>query len=307
MTISVERTGHLAQIASVAAFSIGIMVQKDLTTRYPPADILMLQFAASAMLMWIICAVLGYLPKRLSEVVPGFLWGILAPGIVFLLSSTGASRTDGVSVALIWGIMPLIGPILARLLLGERFHWSLPIGAMIAFSGLIVLTLDRQAIGLGDPIGNLLVLAAVLSAASGQIIGRRLNTRGTPWFRLATLQVTGGLFFTAIFSSLDGSWTIPTAKDSAAFISLAYLVLGMTMVAFIGYNLALSRIQVTWIAFYSSLNPAIGTVAAVILLGALVRPLDIAGIAIIVGGVAVPYMWRIIQGRKAALGALNIK
>ena len=303
MIISGERTGHLAQIASVMAFSVGVMVQKDLATRYPPADILMLQFAASAMLMWIICAVLGYLPQRLSEAVPGFLWGFMSPGMVFLFSGYGASRTDGVSVALIWGILPLMGPIFGRLLLGERFHWSLPFGAVMAFSGLVILTLDRQIIGVGDPIGNLLVLAAVLTAASGQIVGRRLNTRGTPWFRLATLQVTGGTFFATIFASLDGSWTLPAADDSAAFIAFAYLVLGMTMVAFIGYNLALSRIQVAWVAFYSSLQPAIGTVAAVILLAALVRPLDIAGLAIIVTGVAVPHVLRIVRARRSGNSA----
>ena len=298
MIISGERTGHLAQITSVAAFGIGVMVQKDLATRYPPADILMLQFAASAGLMWIICWIMGYLPKRLSEAVPGFLWGFMAPGMVFLFSSHGAARTDGVSVALIWGLLPLVGPITGRLLLGERFHWSLPFGAVMAFSGLVVLTLDRQAIGVGDPIGNLLVLAAVLTAASGQIIGRRLNTRGAPWFRLATLQVTGGMAFVTIFASLDGDWALPAADDGAAFIAYAYLVLGMTMVAFVGYNLALSRIQVAWVAFYSSLQPVIGTLAAAVLLAALVRPLDIAGLAIIVTGVAIPHALRILKARR---------
>jgi len=304
MTFSGELTGHLAQIASVTGFSVGVQVQKDLVARYPPADILMLQFAASAAVMWIACAVLGILPKRLRDAVPGFFWGFLSPGFVFLFSSMGAERTDGVSVALIWGALPVIGPVAGRVLLGERFHWSLPFGAVIAFAGLVVLTLDRQAIGIGDPVGDLLVLAAVLTAACGQIVGRRLNTAGAHWFRLATLQVTGGLFLATVFARLDGEWTVPAADDTAAYIAFAYLVLGMTMVAFVGYNLALSRIQVAWVAFYSSLQPAIGTLAAVILLSAVVRPLDIAGLAIIVGGVASPHVLRIVRQRRGdAAGA----
>ena len=36
-----------------------------------------------------------------------------------------------------------------------------------------------------------------------------------------------------------------------------------------------------------------GTAAAVVLLAALVRPTDIAGIAVVMGGIALPHVWRI--------------
>ena len=295
-----ERTGHLAQIASVSSFSTGIMVQKALTERYPAADVVAQQFLAAALLMWAICWFLGYLPKRLPQALPGILWGCLTPGLVFLFASAGAERTDGVSVALIWGVLPLMGPFLGLLLLGERFHWSLPAGASIAFAGLVVLTLDRQAMGSGDGLGNLLVLAGVVSAAAGQIIGRRLNTSGAPWFRMATLQITGAALISTVVAMSDGSVTLVRVDDFAAHGALAYLVFAMTMVNFIGYNLALSRIAVAWISFYSSLSPALGTLTAAVLLAELVRPLDALGISIIVGGIAVPHALRIRRSRAQA-------
>jgi drug/metabolite transporter (DMT)-like permease len=298
-----ERTGHIAQVVSVCAFSVGIMVQKGLAARYSAADVVALQFVAAAALMWCVCALWGYLPRRASEALPGLAWGCLTPGLVFLFASAGAQRTDGVSVALIWGLMPLIGPLLGRLLLGERFHWSLPFGASISFCGLVVLTLERQAIGSGTIPGDLLVLAGVLSAASGQIIGRRLNTSGAPWLRMATLQITGAAAISLVVAHLDGVWMVPPLEDSEAYGSLAYLVLGMTMANFIGYNLALSRIQVAWIAFYNSLSPAIGSLTAVLLLGEVVRPLDMAGIAVIVSGVAIPHAMRIRRARRGAEAA----
>jgi len=300
MIITHERTGHLAQITAVTVLSIGIIVQKHLAIRFPPADIVFVQFAVSAVIMWAACWVLGLLPKRMSEVVPGILWGFLMPGSVFLFTSAGAARTDGVSTALIWGLLPLLGPILARLILGERIHWSLPFGAVITFAGLIVLTFNRQAIGTGDPLGNLLVLIGVLSAAGGQIIGRILNTGTAPWFRLATLQVTGGTMVAFVVAGIDGAWTVPPIADTEAMLALAYLVIGMTIINFVGLNLALSRIQVAWVALYNSIGPAIGTLTAVILLSSLVRPFDIAGIAIIVAGVATPHLMRIITMRRSA-------
>jgi drug/metabolite transporter (DMT)-like permease len=297
MLISGERTGHLAQITAVTVLAIGFVVQKDLAARYPPADIVALQCAVAAVLMWATCWALGYLPTRLGEFVPGFAWGFLMPGAVFLFTSAGAARTDGVSVALIWGLLPLVGPVLARLILGERFHWSLPFGAAIAFLGLVVLTLDRRSIGIGDLAGDLLVAAGVLSASFGQIIGRKLNTRGDPWFRMATLQVTGGTVAAALLAGLDGAWSLPAPGDTTALFALAYLVAGMTIVNFVGLNLALSRIPVAWAAFYNSLNPAVGTLAAVVLLSALVRPVDLAGLAIIIAGVATPHLMRIVRRR----------
>jgi drug/metabolite transporter (DMT)-like permease len=288
-----ELTGHVAEILSVAAFSIGVMVQKDLSQHLAPADIVALQLTLSLGPMWLICAFLGALPGRMSEIVPGLLWGCLTPGLVFLFASSGAALTDGVSVALIWGMTPLIVPFLGRLFLGERFHWSLPVGAFVAFAGIIVLTLDRQNIGAGDLTGNLLVGAGMLSAAIGQIVGRRLNTRGAPWFRIATLQVTGAACISWVFALADGEWAMPPINEPGVTGQMAFLVLGMTMGNFIGYNLALSRIRVAWISLYNSLNPAIGTVAAAILVSALVRPYDVIGIMVVMAGVALPHLWRI--------------
>ena len=299
MIITPERTGHLAQITAVTVLAIGIIVQKHLALRYPPADIVFIQFAVSAVIMWAACWALGLLPRRLAEIVPGVCWGFLMPGSVFLFTSAGAARTDGVSTALIWGLLPLLGPILARIFLGERIHWSLPFGAVITFAGLIVLTFDRQAVGAGDPYGNLLVLIGVLSAAGGQIIGRILNTGTAPWFRLATLQVTGGTMAAFVVAGLDGTWEVPPLADGPAMAALVYLVIGMTIINFVGLNLALSRIQVAWVALYNSLGPAIGTLTAVILLSSLIRPFDIAGIAIIVAGVATPHLMRIATNRRS--------
>ena len=296
-----ELTGHVAEIISVAAFAIGVMVQKDLAREFPAADVVALQFTLALGPMWLICVFLGVQPRRWSQVVPGLLWGCLTPGLVFLFASAGAARTDGVSVALIWSITPLIVPVLGRLFLSERFHWTLPAGAAVAFVGVIVLTLDRQAIGEGDTLGNLLVALGMLSAAFGQIVGRRLNTRSAPWFRIATLQVTGATGIAWVIALADGEFSAPSIVDTDAMGKLAFLVVGMTMANFIGYNLALSRIPVAWISLYSSLNPAIGTAAAVLLLSALVRPYDVIGITIVMAGVALPHAWRIARRTRGPL------
>jgi len=293
-----ELTGHVAEVVSVAAFAIGIIVQKDLAQHMPAADIVALQLTLALGPMWLMCALLGALPSRISEVVPGLLWGCLTPGLVFLFASAGAALTDGVSVALIWGTTPLIVPFLGRLFLNERFHWTMLAGATFAFVGLLLLTLNRQDLGVGHLDGNLLVAAGTIAAAFGQIVGRRLNTRGAPWFRIATLQVTGAALISLLVALSDGRWEAPAAADTTAMAQLAFLVFGMTMANFIGYNLALSRIPVAWISLYSSLNPAIGTAAAVILLAALVRPVDIAGIVVVMGGVALPHAWRIPRGGR---------
>lgn len=293
-----ELVGHVAQIVSTAAFAIGIMVQKDLTQYAPAADIVALQLTLSLAPMWLICAYLGHLPRRMSEIIPGLLWGCLTPGLVFLFASAGAARTDGVSIALIWGMAPLIVPFMGRLFLGERFHWTLPLGAVVAFAGIIVLTLNRQEIGAGDLTGNLLVGAGMLCASFGQIAGRHLNTRGAPWFRIATLQVTGAAGIAWVAALYDGALAIPPLDDSAVLSQIVFLVLGMTLANFIGYNLALSRIPVAWISLYNSLNPIIGTIAAVIIVSALVRPFDIAGIVIIMAGVVLPHLWRIARSGR---------
>ncbi|MEH6726275.1 MAG: EamA family transporter, partial [Hyphomicrobiales bacterium] len=116
---------HLAQLSSVAIFSCGFMVQQALVIDFAPTTVLLWQFLGASLIMWGICFVRHQLPPLNRRFGKTLLWGFMAPGAVLALSIHGGARTDGVSLALMWGLLPLIASALGYLILRENAHWSL--------------------------------------------------------------------------------------------------------------------------------------------------------------------------------------
>lgn len=292
--------GHLAQLGSVVVFSCGFMVQKLLVTKYAAPTVLLWQFSGAGLLMWAICAVRRILPVFGKRLVMTLLWGAMAPGLVMILNIFGGAKTDGVSLALVWGLLPLIVPVFGLLFLNERPHWTLWLGAFIGFGGLVALTINREVAGIGSLPGSLLIFLAVLCASFSQIIGRRMNKGNAPWFQVATLQVSGAFLVVFVLAATTGNISIIAFTMPSQAFAMAYLVLVMTVLNYALFNFALKQLPVAWVSIYVALNPVIGTIAAIVILGANPRFADWLGMIVIVSGVVLPHCYALMQRKKLA-------
>lgn len=283
--------GHTAQLVSTVAWATGLMVQKSLTDEANTASILLCQFGLAAALMWLGLAITRSLPPISYQSAIRLAWGLLAPGAALIFSVAGAARTDGVSLSLIYGLIPLIGPVLACLLLREPLHWSFPLGAVISLGGLYAISSGRIESGEAGLHGNVLVFCGVLCACFSHVIGRRLNTEGIPWPQTASLQVTGAALATLILALVSG-FDFPDWSKTTSVTSIGYLVVVMTVANFLAFNLALANIRAAWVSLYSALIPAVGTVAAVFFLGSPLSAGEVLGLIVVTAGVGLPHMMR---------------
>ncbi len=267
------------------------MVQQALAIDTPPTTVLLWQFLGATVIMWAICVARNQVPPLNRRLGKNLLWGLMAPGAVLALSINGGARTDGVSLALMWGLLPLMASALGYLILRENAHWSLAIGSCVGFGGLVIVTLSREAAGEGDLIGNVLVLLAVLCASFSQIIGRRMNSGAVPWFQVATLQVTGALIAVVGLALVTGTLTFITLGSPIRIFAMVYLIVAMTVLNYAVFNFALRHLQVAWVSIYVALNPVLGSVAAIIILGDIPRLFDWVGMTVIIAGVMLPHAY----------------
>lgn len=286
------KLGILAQFLSLVAWQSGLIVQKLLVTQSSVASIMLLQLGLACLVLWLGLAIFGRrLPPLNLRTATNLGWGLMAPGLVFALGIAGAVRTDGVSIALIWGLFPLVGPIIARLLIGEPSHWSIYAGGTLAFAGVALLTLSRAESGTSDIVGNALVFAAVACAATNATIGRVMNRDVRRWPEVATLQITGATAG-ALVTVLVFGWEPPPLTEAGNVMALAYLVMFMTVANFLAYNIALARIPVALISLNASSSPLFGLISAWIILGSTLRPSDSLYAALILLGVMAPHAVR---------------
>ncbi|MEP0522029.1 MAG: DMT family transporter [Hyphomicrobiales bacterium] len=299
MTKPKRLLGHLAQLGSVVVFSCGFMVQKLLVTQYAAPTILFWQFLGAALVMWAICAVRRMLPMVGRRLLLTLVWGAMAPGLVMILNIVGGAKTDGVSLALMWGLLPLIAPLFGFFFLKEYPHWTLWMGAAVGFGGLLALAINREGAGIGSLTGNIFVLLAVLCASFSQIAGRTLNKGDAPWFQVATLQVSGAFLAVLIFAAATGSVPLLSLAMPIHVFAMAYLVLIMTVLNYALFNFALKQLPVAWVSIYVALNPVFGALAAIVVLDETPRFIDWIGMAIIVSGVVLPHIYVLTQRNRS--------
>lgn len=294
-----DGAGVVASLLTVLVWQSGLVVQKGLTTQTNAGSLMVVQIGCACVVMWAVLLARSGPPPCQRQTGLNLLWGMMAPGLVLGFGIAGAARTDAISMALLWGLFPLLGPLLARLILREPLHWTFPLGALLGLGGLSVMLAGRAASGSTDWTGNALIMAAVLCSSLSSVLARYLNRGRDTWFQAATLQLSGSLLTGIIIVALTG-WHPPALAEAGTVTSLAYLVVFMTIINYLAFNFSLSRLPVAWAGLISSVAPVVGVFMAWLLLEATVGWRDLLATGVIIAGVALPNLWRLAGAGRAA-------
>ena len=288
--------GHLAAICAVFFFSSNLIVGKALLLTVAVWQVFAGQLVVAAVFAWLVVLVTG------QDVRPrGFGWrllglGLLAPGMVNLLNFAGLARTDGVSVVIIWGLLPLALPLLGRLVLGEPVYIPVVLGALLGFAGTVLIVYHRQVESGGDALGNALVFGAVLCSCGVQLLSRQVNRDMNRPLTVACYQITVSAAVAVAATAIFGGGTQWVVGDSVVLAQILYLGIFGTVVVFFLLNTALARLAVGRVGLYLAMIPAFGTAMAALFLGEPMGWWELSGIMAIFLGAALPVLaarkWR---------------
>ncbi|MCI4372996.1 MAG: EamA family transporter [Thermoplasmata archaeon] len=244
-----------------------------------------IRWVLAAIVMAVVAAVSrSALPDRrslgLSIVFGG---GLIVAGYTGFLYWGEQSTPGGLSAVLI-GTVPLASALLAYYILpAERFTWRGSLGIALGFVGLVVLFLpDLLGGGTGSIFGELAVVGAAVMTASGAVLLRRtMRTPSGLW--TLTAQFATGAILLSILSVVAGDpLTLPPNQE--VWLSLAYLVGISSVLGYWIYFRLLHRVGPARTSVVTYVNPLAGIAVGVLLLGESVGPFELAGFAVILGG-----------------------
>jgi drug/metabolite transporter (DMT)-like permease len=230
----------------------------------------------------------GGLPRLTRRQVLGTvllgLTGILAYNLFFLgaLARLPASRTS-----LIIALNPIVTIAAASLLLGERMNARRWFGVAVALAGVWIVVSRGDVLGSvfrAVGLGELLMFGGVCSWAAYTLIGRRVLDGLTP-LAAATYASLWGTAMLAVVAGRDvlelraADFTVPVV------LSVLYLGLLGTSVAFVWYYQAVQRLGAARTAIFNNLVPVFGATFGVLLLGEPLLPSMLVGGVIAVAGV----------------------
>jgi drug/metabolite transporter (DMT)-like permease len=243
---------------------------------------------ACAALLVAAFALEGGLPKLtrrqlLGTVVLGLL-GVFAYNLFFMgaLARVPASRA-----ALIIALNPVITISISSLVLGERLSPLRWLGVAVALVGVWIVVSHGDVISIasaGVGTGELFMLAAVTSWALYTVIGRKVLQGLSPLAATNYAALWGTLMLGAAAAPHFADLTA-RQFDWKVVVSLLYLGVLGTAVAFVWYYTSIKRLGASVSVIFTNLVPVFGVAISVLLLGESLLPSMLIGGAVAICGV----------------------
>ena len=247
-----------------------------------------LRFVLGALLMFAIAGLrredlFGLLHRNAAAYL---LLGFVGITVFNLLFFYGLQTTSANNAALIMAINPLLTTLLAAVFLGEkpgaRHLMALPVallGVAVVISHGDIHTLAALHVAHGD----LLLLAASLSWAVYNVMGKRYMPKGSSMVNTTWILAAGALLLSGI--AIGNGAQFGTLEIKAA-IALAVMVAGGTVLAYLFWGIGITRLGAARTAIFLNLVP----VSAMLLGAALGTPptaAQLIGGLLVVGGISI--------------------
>ncbi|MDD2717604.1 MAG: DMT family transporter [Candidatus Wallbacteria bacterium] len=221
------------------------------------------------------------------DILPLLILSMFEPLLYFLCESLGLKYVSSTVASLIIAMIPVLIPVGAFLFLRERLSGSGIIGLIISLAGVASLILGPDLTFRYSPLGILLMLGAVLSAVSYNLICARLVKKYSP-LTLVTWQNTAGvLYFLPLFLiyGLDSVRQTPVAGELV--LNILNLAVFSSTLAFVFNNQVIQDIGVSRTNIFTNLIPVFTALSAYLLLGESFDLAKLASMAVIISGVAI--------------------
>lgn len=204
-------------------------------------------------LAWLACRWFGVRLPQTAAARWTYLIGGMNLFVAMGLTYLGAQHVNSGLIAVLYGTGPLLTGLFSVLWLRQRLHWQHWAGLLLALCGLIEIHLRAFR---GDTLflyGALTVLAGAAAQAVTSVWIKRLDAAVPP------LALTLGSLLVAVplyaLSWWLGDWPWPPQWPLRASLSLAYMVVFATLIAFSLYGYLLQRLKPVSVALIQLITP----------------------------------------------------
>ncbi len=253
----------------------------------PPISFAGARFVLASAVLWGIVAIRRTpLPKGIRAFSYLALTGFLAFTLNYGLLFWGEARTSSGLAAVLQATIPAFGLVVAHALLpDDRMTMPKVFGVAIGIAGVAAIFSDKAALAGPDALrGGLAIVGGAFAVAIANVLVKARGGSYDPVILSAVQMTFGCIPLVAAGFALEGNplafhWT------SRAVVSLFYLALVGSVVAFLLFYWLLRRMDVTKVLLISLVTPVLAVVLGASVLGERLGARAFLGAAMILGGV----------------------
>jgi drug/metabolite transporter (DMT)-like permease len=241
------------------------------------------RFILAALVLWILVAFKRIPFPKGQALLGAVLFGILTVGIAFILIAWGLVATPAGRFQILMANVPLLTVFLSSLHGIEAITGRGIFGSLLVVGGIALTPGGATTSELSLPHTMAIILAAVFIAEGGVLIKK---FPPNPPIMTNAIGMTVGGFILGIASLVSGEkWIIPA--QTSTWIAFLYLVILVTVVAFLLYMFVLGRWSASRTSYGFVLTPLVTIVVAAILAGEKITWNFLVGAGLVLAGVVV--------------------
>ena len=213
--------------------------------------------------------------------------GVLGTAVAFALSHWGLALSTATSAALLIVVEPIAIVLASPMILGERLGRREVAGAALALTGTVVVVLDGIPGVVGTVLphwrGDVLLVLAGVAYAAYTLLGREVLIRHDP-VRVTLAAIAWGAVAIAPLTAAEWWAGLRPVWTARGIAGAAYLGVVITGLCYLLWNWALARVAAPRAAIFLNVQPVVGALLGVMLLGDRLTAFTLAGGALVVAG-----------------------
>ncbi|MGQ0566650.1 MAG: DMT family transporter [Gemmobacter sp.] len=255
----------------------------------PALTIVALRVAMAAGVLALVLAATGtpFPPRAMWPAL--LVMGVLNNALPFTAFVLAQGQITGALASILNATTPLFTLVVAAALLREERMTAARLGGLVLGLGGVAVMVGGAAWsgGAATAMPYLLCLGAALSYAFASVWGRRFHKGGlAPMTTAFGMLAASALIMAPLAALIDQPWTLP-APPAVAWAAIAGMAVLSTAFAYLLFFRILADAGSVNVALVTFLVPASAIVLGILILGEDVLPRHLAGLALILGGLAV--------------------
>lgn len=258
---------------SSVIFGLSFLFSKRALAVAKPFELLSFRFLTAFLIMSTLIVFkiihINYKGKNIRSLL---LLGLMQPIVYFIFETYGIKFSSSSQAGLMIALIPIVVSIMSAHFLHERpsvvqtLYIILSVGGVMFIVMMSGLSSENSSI-----LGTILLLGAVLSASLFNIISRKLSLEFTPMELTYSMMALGTIFFNGV-SILNHLITgdiksyFSSLKNGSFLISMGYLGILSSIIAFFLINYTLSKIEASKSAVLANISTIVSILAGVIFL-----------------------------------------
>ena len=283
---------YISATTTSIIFGLSFLFSKRALNVASPFSLLSFRFLAAFLVMTFFMLLkvikVNYLNKPIKNL---FFLALMQPVIYFIFETYGIKYSSSSLAGIMIALIPVIVTIMASYFLKEKPSRAQLFFIVISVAGVGYIALKNSADSSSSSmLGIILLVITVMSAAAFNIMSRKLSCSFTPmeitYFMMGLGAVSFNIFSLCehVYLGTLNQYLLPfTNKDF--IISILYLGILSSVIAFLLVNFTLSKIEASKSAVFSNLSTIVSIVAGVVILHEKFKYYHIIGSVMILIGV----------------------